>query len=45
MNQPQTAQSGQGMLKNYSKGPIASMNQNSPMMQAIRSKVNSLKTK
>ncbi len=45
MNQPQTAQSGQGMLKTAYTGKIAGMNQDMPMMAALRSKVNSLKTK
>lgn len=45
MNAPQTVQSGQGMLKDSYKGPIASMNNDMPMMAALRAKVNSLKTK
>jgi len=47
MNQVQGIASGGGILKNAypQKGPIAQMNQNSPMMAALRKKRDALKTK
>ncbi len=46
MNVNQTVKSGQGMLKNSypKKGPISQMNENLPMISALRAKVNALKT-
>ncbi len=46
MNNYQNTQSGAGLLKNVApKGKIAEMNQNLPMMQAVRMKVNALRTR
>jgi hypothetical protein len=45
MNAYQSIASGGGILKNAypQKGPIAQMNQNSPMMKALRMKRDALK--
>jgi hypothetical protein len=45
MNNPLNATNGQGLLKNAypGKGPVSQMNQNSPMMKALRMKRDALK--
>ena len=46
MNAVQNISSGAGILKTgYPKGPVSQMNQNSPMMAALRKKRDALKTK